>query len=152
MCPPLPWQWIYDQKPSCVLMAETDADFNSPFFLSRFKEAFMTLSAVFECSDATLSSSSLTRIVFDGVLATQLVNSVACDGSHRAFRTERFEQWRERMERIGFVSSPLDEETLEALKELTVCSDKRYRLSISHGVAKISWCGTPIMFLAKWEV
>ena len=147
-----PSQWIYDRKPTCLLVAETDSDLNSPFFLSRFKEAFLTLSATFDCSCATLSPSSLTRIVFEGVLAAQLVNCVACEGSQRAFRTERCDQWADRLARMGFVEAPLSGDTVEALRELTLRSDRRYRLAVRHGFARLSWDGTPLMFLAKWEV
>ena len=128
-----------------------DADFNGPFFLARFKEAFIRMSAVLESVDATLAGDCPTRPVIESVLGMELLNCVACEGSHRVIRTEKFEQWRERMRRVGFESVPLSDETVEALKGLVLGEDRRYGLAVGDGVARLSWCGTPFVFVGAWK-
>ena len=144
-------QWIQSHRPAAILLAETDADFNGPFFLSRFKEAYTRLSAIMESIDATLPVASPTRVVMEGMVGTELINTVGCEGFHRVIRAERFDQWSERMQKLGFERMPMRDETLEELRQVVMADDPRYRLNVTEGAASLSWCGTPLAFVATWH-
>ena len=144
-------QWIKQQRPVLFLLSELDWNSNNPFFLSRFKEAFHTLYTILECLDATLPSTLPSRWVVESFLTSDILNAVACEGSHRMVRAEKLEQWTERLMRLGFDLVPFRDDTVDALAELVAVMDKRFRLQLSKGTARLSWNGTQTLFLQSWR-
>ena len=104
-----------------------------------------------ECLDATLPPSLLSRRVVESFLSSDILNAVACEGSHRRVRAEKFEQWTERLMRLGFDLVPLREDTIVALAELVTPMDNRFRLQLSKGTVRLSWSGTQTVFVQSWR-
>ncbi|GJP39711.1 hypothetical protein CLOM_g24053, partial [Closterium sp. NIES-68] len=95
---------VHSLRPAAFALIDVDANFNSPFFLSRFREAAMYYTNLLLCVDAAgMSRTSPRRVLFESCyLARDIVNVIACEGLDRMVRPERMEQWQARLERLGF--------------------------------------------------
>ncbi|GJP31447.1 hypothetical protein CLOM_g12274 [Closterium sp. NIES-68] len=146
-------KWIKSLNPVTVLHVGLDVDTNGPFFLARVREKITKFSAFLESLDCSMPHSAPTRAACEEFFARDLMNSIACEGTNRWFRSERLSQWQERMERMGFESVPVGTETLVAVRQITEGRDKRFKVELDSrsGAAVLSWHGLPIIFVAGWR-
>ncbi|CAI7766905.1 unnamed protein product, partial [Closterium sp. NIES-53] len=148
-------KWIFDLSPLLFLHVDLDADANGPFFLPRFQNAARNFAAIVESLDTNLPHSAAPRQACEAFLAHDMVNSIACEGTHRWLRTERLEQWRKRMEAAGFRPKPLHAETVSAMRAVTEGRDRRFELKVDErwfgASAELRWRGTPTVFVAAWH-
>ncbi|CAI5465306.1 unnamed protein product [Closterium sp. Yama58-4] len=148
-------KWIFDLSPLLFLHIDLDSDANGPFFLPRFQNAARNFAAIVESLDTNLPHSAAPRQACEAFLAHDMVNSVACEGTHRWLRTERLEQWRKRMEAAGFRPKPLHAETVSAMRAVTEGRDGRFELKVDErwfgASAELRWRGTPTVFVAAWH-
>ena len=123
-------------NPAVVVVSEINVNTNSPFFLTRFRELVELGITMFTCNDelldlggcngAVLSNelslvsrqkngwpiskrhvSLMGRQVFERLMDNEMIDpGVACEGSNRVARHERFDKWQERMWKVGFVNRP----------------------------------------------
>ncbi|CAI5534584.1 unnamed protein product [Closterium sp. Naga37s-1] len=148
-------KWIFDLSPLLFLHVDLDADANGPFFLPRFQNAARNFAAIVESLDTNLPHSAGPWQACEAFLAHDMVNSIACEGTHRWLRTERLEQWRKRMEAAGFRPKPLHAETVSAMRAVTEGRDRRFELKVDErwfgASAELRWRGTPTVFVAAWH-
>lgn len=96
-------QAIKKLSPILLTVVEQDANHNGPFFLGRFMESLHFYSAIFDSLEASLSWNSPQRMKIEKVLlAEEIRNIVAYEGSDRIERHERADQWRRQLGRAGF--------------------------------------------------
>ncbi|GMI94637.1 SCARECROW-like 14, GRAS (GAI, RGA, SCR) 2, ARABIDOPSIS THALIANA GRAS (GAI, RGA, SCR) 2 [Hibiscus trionum] len=102
---------IRKMNPDIFVHSIINGSYNSPFFVTRFKEALFHLSAVFDMFDNTLPRDEPARLMFESEFYGQeAVNVVACEGHARVQRPETYKQWQIRMTRAGFKPLPLKQE------------------------------------------
>jgi len=86
-----------------------NGSYNAPFFLTRFLEALFHISAVYDMLDATMTGDNDQRFVLDKEFyGGEIMNVVACEGSHRVERPETYRQWQARLTRASFKQLSLD--------------------------------------------
>lgn len=118
-----------------------DVNFNSPFFLSRFKEALGYFGTVFESVDSCTERACTKRQIFEeAYFARDILNVVACEGLQRMSRSERIEQWGDRLRRIGFSATPFPAPVADKLRMLYAC---RFSDAVSHRGSGYTSAGVP---------
>ncbi|KAJ3688205.1 hypothetical protein LUZ61_017369 [Rhynchospora tenuis] len=90
----------------------------SPFFLTRFRQGLMLYSAIFEILDTLIPRDNKQRqIVERSLLARDIYNVLACEGSDWIVKPETYKQWHERNLRAGFEQITLDPVILNECRE-----------------------------------
>ncbi|XP_056165096.1 scarecrow-like protein 34 [Syzygium oleosum] len=98
-------------KPDIFVHSVRCGSYNAPFFATRFREALLHLSVVYDMLDAILNGDSKERLVLEREFhGREIMNVVACEGSERVERPETYKQWQVRHMRAGFKALPLDQE------------------------------------------
>ncbi|CAI7844108.1 unnamed protein product [Closterium sp. NIES-54] len=152
-------------------LVDIDANFNGPFFLSRFREAAMYFTNILACVDASgLPRSSPRRALFESsYLARDIVNVIACEGLDRMVRPERVEQWQARLERLGFFPRAVSPNLVDKILDLApfrVGGKRRgiggaggfggnrgevgYDVKEKGHTVQITWNGERIMWAGLW--
>ena len=91
---------------------------NSPFFVSRFREALYHFYALFDMFEATVPSEDQGRLIFERELfGRHAMNVIACEGLERINSPETYKQWQARNLRNGFKQLQLDQELFKRAKE-----------------------------------
>ncbi|KAE8733031.1 Scarecrow-like protein 31 [Hibiscus syriacus] len=107
---------IRKMNPDIFVHSIINGSYNSPFFVTRFREALFHLSAVFDMFDNTLPSDEPARLTLENEFYGQeAVNVIACEGLARVQRPETYKQWQIRTMRAGFKPLPLNQEVMKLL-------------------------------------
>ncbi|OMO67800.1 Transcription factor GRAS [Corchorus capsularis] len=108
---------IRKMNPDIFVHSIINGSFNSPFFVTRFREALFHHSALFDMFETTLTREDLTRLMFESEFyGREAMNVIACEGSARVERPETYKQWQTRTIRAGFKPLPLNQELMKTLK------------------------------------
>ncbi|KAE8663833.1 Scarecrow-like protein 14 [Hibiscus syriacus] len=110
---------IRKMNPDIFVHSIINGSYNSPFFVTRFREALFHLSAVFDMFDNTLPRDEPARLMFESEFYGQeAVNVIACEGPARLQRPETYKQWQIRMTRSGLEPLPLNQELMKLLRKI----------------------------------
>lgn len=110
---------IKNIKPDIFIHGVVNGTYNTPFFLTRFREALYHFSAFFDMFEASLPAEDEHRLMFEKeVFGKDAMNVIACEGSQRVERPETYKQWQVRNTRAGLTQQPLDREILKKLKNV----------------------------------
>ncbi|KAG6529347.1 GRAS family protein RAM1-like [Zingiber officinale] len=144
---------IRDQAPKILTLVEQEASHNGPYFLGRFLEALHYYSAIFDSLDATFPAESAARAKVEQLLlAPEICNIVACEGSERVVRHERLERWRRMMEGRGFKGVALSGNAVNQSKILLgLYPCDGYRLTEDKGCLLLGWQDRPIIAASAWR-
>ncbi|KAK8605038.1 hypothetical protein V6N13_082497 [Hibiscus sabdariffa] len=108
---------IRKMNPDIFVHSIINGSYNSPFFITRFKEVLFHLSAVFDMFDNTLPRDEPARLMFESEFyGKEAVNVIACEGHARVQRPETYKQWQIRMMRAGFKPLPLNQELMKLIR------------------------------------
>ncbi|XP_027077183.1 scarecrow-like protein 14 isoform X1 [Coffea arabica] len=89
----------------------------APFFLTRCREALFFFSAVFDFLHHNLPPDDKQRLKFEQeFMGTEVMNTIACEGSERVERAETYKQWQIRYKRAGFKMLPLNQDLKKELR------------------------------------
>lgn len=94
-------------NPDLFVVAVVNATHNSPFFVSRFREALNYYCSKFDMVETTWDSSSDRMILERDCFYRDILNVVACEGFERVERPESYKQWQVRIRRAGFEHIPM---------------------------------------------
>ncbi|XVF46530.1 hypothetical protein PTKIN_Ptkin03bG0034500 [Pterospermum kingtungense] len=109
---------IRKMNPDIFVQSVVNGSYNSPFFVTRFREALFHLSAIFDMFENTLGREDTTRLMFEREFyGAEAMSVVACEGSARAHRPETYRQWQIRMIRAGFKPLPLEQDLMKILRD-----------------------------------
>ncbi|KAG0597426.1 hypothetical protein M758_UG337300 [Ceratodon purpureus] len=140
--------------PKIVTLAELEASHDQLHFLDRFAEALNHYSILFDTLDATLPPTSLERSRVEQIWCKmEIVNIVACDGSERAVRHQRFEEWRRFFVRSGFqlkLTSRFAISQAKLLLRLHYPSDGYRLVENDNGCLSLGWQDHPLFFVSSW--
>ena len=140
-------------NPEIFIHGVVNGTYNTPFFLSRFKEALFHFSALFDMFDATVPREDQHRMAFEkGVFARDAMNVIGCEGLERAERPETYKRWQARNLRAGFRQLPLNLELLNEVKR-RVKSDynKNFVIDKDGQWMLQGWKGRIIHALSCWK-
>jgi hypothetical protein len=100
-------------NPDIFVHSIVNGAYNSPFFVTRFREALFHFSALYDIYDVNLPRENQERLMFEReILGRDAMNVVACEGLERVERPETYKQWQLRTIRAGFRQLPLDQEMM----------------------------------------
>ncbi|KAI4368844.1 hypothetical protein MLD38_017356 [Melastoma candidum] len=104
-------------NPDIFVNSTPSGAYNSPFFLTRFREALLHHSALYDMLDLTLSADSYERQIIEREFyGREILNVIACEGRERIERPETYKQWQVRHLRAGFKPLPLDQKIMAYLR------------------------------------
>lgn len=108
-----------DISPDLFVFAEINGTYNSPFFLTRFREAMFHCSSLFDMFESNISEENDCRTLVERELIIKDAMSViACEGAERFARPETYKQWQVRILRAGFRPAKLNKQIMKEGKEL----------------------------------
>ncbi|KAL9686916.1 hypothetical protein QQ045_031310 [Rhodiola kirilowii] len=108
---------IREMSPNIFTHGIVNGSYNSPFFVTRFREALFYYSALFDVFDVTIPLDNQQRLMFERELyGKDAINVIACEGIERVERPESYKQWQIRCMRAGFKQLPLDKEVMTKLR------------------------------------
>ncbi|XP_024009506.1 scarecrow-like protein 30 isoform X2 [Eutrema salsugineum] len=108
-----------DINPDLFVFAEVNGMYNSPFFLTRFREALFHYSSLFDMFETTISEENDCRTLVERELIIRDAMSViACEGAERFARPETYKQWQVRILRARFRPVKLNKQMIKEGKEI----------------------------------
>ncbi|XP_021894490.1 scarecrow-like protein 33 [Carica papaya] len=104
-------------SPNIFIHGIVNGSYNTPFFVTRFKEALFHYSALFDMCDINMPRADQMRLMFEKEFyGREIMNVIACEGNGRVERPETYRQWQVRNLRAGFTKLPLDPELIRKFK------------------------------------
>lgn len=140
-------------RPALFVHGVINGTYNSPFFITRFRESLFHFSSMFDMFETTVQRESEARALFEQeVLGRDALNVIACEGTERVERPETYKQWQVRNMRAGLRQLPLDREIMKRVKgkvkshyhrDFSVDEDSNWMLQ--------GWKGRVTHALSCWE-
>ncbi|KAI3916645.1 hypothetical protein MKW98_026387 [Papaver atlanticum] len=144
---------IRKMNPDLFIHGILNGTYNSPFFVTRFREALFHFSTLFDVLETIIPRENIERITIErDLLGKEAMNIIACEGSNRVERPETYKQWKVRNTNAGFMQLPVNKDILKKVKEqatadyhkdFVVDEDSRWML--------LGWKGRVIFALSSWR-
>ncbi|XP_061368455.1 scarecrow-like protein 14 [Gastrolobium bilobum] len=100
-------------NPDIFVQSVINGSYNSPFFVTRFREALFHFSALYDMCDNVIPRENPSRMMIEReIVGREAINVIACEGFQRAERPETYKQWQVRNTRAGFKQLPLDKKLM----------------------------------------
>ncbi|XP_057449190.1 scarecrow-like protein 34 [Lotus japonicus] len=97
-------------NPDIFAQSIINGSFNSPFFVTRFREALFYFSAIYDIFDSVIPQENQWRVMIEReMVGRTAMNVIACEGLARVERPETYKQWQVRNTRAGFKQLPLNQ-------------------------------------------
>ncbi|KAJ4772792.1 hypothetical protein LUZ62_063548 [Rhynchospora pubera] len=140
-------------KPCVFIHGIVNSSYSNPFFTMRFKQVLSSFFSFFDMLESTMPRQSEGRLLIERTfLGPNAFNAIACEGSERVERPEKYRQWQARNLRAGFEQLPVNsmikkkiESTVRGLfhKEFVVDENNKWLL--------LGWKGTIVYALSTWK-
>jgi hypothetical protein len=140
-------------NPAVFIHGIVNGAYNSPFFVSRFREALFYFSSLFDMLEAITAREDPERLVFEQeVFGKEILNVIACEGCDRIERPEKYKQWQARNVRAGFRQLPLKEGIMEKVREQVKSSYHKDFLMDQDGQWMLQgWKGRILFAISCWK-
>ncbi|KAL3653182.1 hypothetical protein CASFOL_002863 [Castilleja foliolosa] len=97
-------------NPDMFIHGVTNSQYNSPFFVTRFKVAFFHFSTIFDMLETIIPRDDKDRLIFEQqFFGKEAMNIIACEGTERLECPETYKYWQGRAVRAGFTKVPIDQ-------------------------------------------
>lgn len=140
-------------NPDLFIHGVVNGTYNTPFFVTRFREALFHFSSLFDMFEATVPREDPNRLLFEEeVFGKDAINIIACEGTERLDRPETYKQWQVRNLRAGFRQLPLDQDIVRYVrnkvkrdyhKDFSVDEDGKWMLQ--------GWKGRVLHAISYWK-
>ncbi|XP_051113459.1 scarecrow-like protein 33 [Andrographis paniculata] len=145
---------IKEINPDMFIHGVVNGTFNTPFFITRFREAMFHYSSLFDMYEATVGREDGNRALFEEhVFGKEVMNIIACEGTERVERPETYKQWQARSVRAGFRQLPLDQELVKFVRR-KVKNEYHKDFSVDEEDGKWmlqGWKGRVIHAISYWQ-
>ncbi|KAK3008168.1 hypothetical protein RJ639_013980 [Escallonia herrerae] len=144
---------INNINPCIMVVAEIEANQNSPVFVTRFTEALFYYGAFFDCLEDCMEDDNINRMITESMFSLAIRNVVASEGEERTMRHVNIGVWRAFFARFGMVETELSMSSLYQAKLVTKnfpCGSS-CTLEMNGKCLTIGWKGTPIFSLSAWK-
>uniref|UniRef100_A0A1J3F2U3 Scarecrow-like protein 11 n=1 Tax=Noccaea caerulescens TaxID=107243 RepID=A0A1J3F2U3_NOCCA len=115
-----------DINPDLFVFAEINGMYNSPFFMTRFREALFHYSSLFDMFDTTIQGVDEYKnraLLERELLVRDAMSVISSEGAERFARPETYKQWRVRILRAGFKQAAISKQIMKEAREIV---RKRY--------------------------
>ncbi|KAL1208495.1 Scarecrow-like protein 11 [Cardamine amara subsp. amara] len=144
-----------DINPDLFLFAEINGLYNSPFFMTRFREALFHFSSLFDMYDTTIQGEDEYKnrsLLERELLVRDAMSVISCEGAERFARPETYKQWRVRILRAGFKPATISKVIMKEAKEIV---RKRYHrdflIDSDNNWVLQGWKGRVIYAFSCWK-
>ncbi|XP_052185986.1 scarecrow-like protein 34 [Diospyros lotus] len=140
-------------NPDLFIHGVVNGTYNSPFFISRFREALFHFSAWFDMLDANVPRDNKERMALErDQWGKEILNIIACEGLDRVERPETYKQWEIRTLRAGFRQMPLNQEILKEVRAKVRSSyPKEFFVDKANKWIVTGWKGRPFFAISSWK-
>ena len=140
-------------NPAIFIHKIPNGAFNSPYFISRFREALFFYSAQFDMLEANVPRENQDRLVLEReIMGNEILNVLACEGLARVIRPETYKQWQIRTLRAGFRPLPLSQKIMKKIKaKVKSCYHKDFFVDEVGEWMLEGWKGRVIYALSCWK-
>lgn len=140
-------------NPHVFIHGVVNGSYNSPYFVSRFREALYYFSAVFDMFEANAGREDEERMVFEReIYGKEVLNAIACEGVKRFERPETYKQWKVRNQRAGLRQIPLNQEMVKKVKaHVKLCYHKDFLVDDDGEWLLQGWKGRILFALSCWK-
>lgn len=108
-----------DINPDLFVFAEINGTYNSPFFLTRFREALFHCSSLFDMFETAIQEENDCRTLVERELIVRdAMGVIAYEGPERFARPETYKQWQVRILRAGFRPAKLNKQIMKEGKDI----------------------------------
>ncbi|CAN6183534.1 unnamed protein product [Urochloa humidicola] len=143
---------IRKMRPDVFILCNVNGCHGSPFFVTRFREVLFFFSALFDMLDATVPRDNNQRLLVERDLFGRFaLNVIACEGSDRVERHEKYKQWQVRNHQAGFRQLPLDPDIVRVVRNKAKDSyHKDFVIDVDHQWLLEGWKGRIIVAMSTW--
>ncbi|XP_062205489.1 scarecrow-like protein 33 [Phragmites australis] len=143
---------IRRMRPDAFILCIMNGSYSTPFFVTRFREALLYYSAMFDMLDATSPRDSEQRLLLErDIIGRSVLNVIACEGSHRVERPETYKRWQVRNQRAGLRQLPLDPDIVMAVREKAKSSyPKDFTIDLDLRWLLEGWKGRILYAMSTW--
>ncbi|KAK1412826.1 hypothetical protein QVD17_34358 [Tagetes erecta] len=141
-------------KPDLFIHGVVNGNYNAPFFLTRFREAYFNFSVLFDMFEAALHREDEERLLFEKeVIGREVINVIACEGTRRIERPETYKQWQVRNERAGFKAVPMNRDIMKEVKaKVKIGFHKDFMVDDDGDWMVQGWKGRVIYAISSWKI
>ncbi|XP_010535475.1 PREDICTED: scarecrow-like protein 30 [Tarenaya hassleriana] len=142
-----------DINPDLFVFAEVNGMYNSPFFVTRFREALFHFSSLFDIFEATTQEENEHRTLVEReIFVRDAMNVIACEGAERIERPETYKQWQVRASRARFRPVELNKEIMKEAKEMVRTGyHKDFVIDTDRHWMFQGWKGRVLYALSCWK-
>ncbi|GLT89572.1 hypothetical protein SLE2022_075500 [Rubroshorea leprosula] len=140
-------------NPDIFIHGIVNGGFNSPFFVTRFREALFHFSALFDMFDTIVPRNDPDRLLIEKqLLRKESLNAIACEGWERVERPETYKKWHIHNQRAGFVQLSFDRETvMEATDRVRSHYHKDFIIDETDKWVVQGWRGRILYAISIWR-
>ncbi|KAK5830633.1 hypothetical protein PVK06_014428 [Gossypium arboreum] len=139
--------------PDLFIQGVVNGNYNFPFFINRFREAFFHFSAMFDILEANVGGEDPDRLLLEKeTFGRDAINVIAYEGMDRINRPEKYKQWQLRNQKAGFRQLPLEQNILNRARTV-LKSDyhKDFDIEVDGQWMLQGWKGRVIHALSCWK-
>lgn len=127
--------------------------FNSPFFVTRFKEALFYFYSLFDMLDASVPREDEPRKMFErAIYGREIRNVIGCEGAERVVRPETYKQWQARITKAGFKQMQPNQEIVEKIRTMVRLGYHKDFVVEERGKWVLQgWKGRTLVALSCWQ-
>jgi hypothetical protein len=134
------------------VMLAVNANYNAPFFMTRFRESMKYYSTMFDAMEVSMPANDPDRAILEKEFyGREILNIVACEGVERVERAEPYRQWQTRTQRAGFSQKPLPPIMMAKIKAMMGSFHKDYGIGEDGGWFLMGWKNQIVRALTVWE-
>lgn len=142
---------IHSLNPKVFVMGVISAGYNSPFFMSRFRETINHFSAVFDAIHSSCPpDAELRQLAEQEILGREMLNIIACEGTERIERAESYRQWQSRTVNAGFKQLPIHPDIIAKCPHLLQNFNRNYGIAVEGNWLLNGWRDRVIHALTAW--
>ncbi|VAH72258.1 unnamed protein product [Triticum turgidum subsp. durum] len=140
-------------KPNIFIHGVVNGSYNTPFFLSRFKEVMYRYTSLFDMLDKTTPRDNETRLILErDIYKYEILNAIACEGSERIERPESYKIWKVRGLRARFEQLPLNPTIVNGIQHIVrQIYHKEVFVDEEDQFLVLGWKGRILYALSTWK-
>ncbi|KAJ3688232.1 hypothetical protein LUZ61_017396 [Rhynchospora tenuis] len=140
-------------KPHAFIHGISNASYNSPFFLGRFRLALSHYTSWFDMLDSTLPRHNPERVLIEReMIIPDAINTIACEGLDRVDRPETYKQWQARHHRAALEQIPVDSMIIKNMKNFVrECYHKNFFVDEDDRWVLLGWKGRVWYAMSIWK-
>ncbi|RZC62287.1 hypothetical protein C5167_024035 [Papaver somniferum] len=144
---------IRKMNPKVFVQAILNGTYNSPFFVSRFRDALFHFSSLFDVLDTIVPRENPERMIIErDFFSKEAFNIIACEGSERIERPETYKQWQSRNMKAGFMQLPLNTDIMKKAKKQAISDyHKDFVVDEDSRWLLLGWKGKILFAISSWR-